>query len=44
MEEKKVEKWEGVFHFYVDFSAPSKLHEVSFGSFQIVNTTICTVH
>ena len=35
---------EGYFTFTLIFSVPSKLHEVSLGSFQIANSTFCTVY
>ena len=40
----KLKYREELFHFYLDFSAPSELHEVSLGSFQVENITLCTIH
>ena len=40
----KLKYREELFRFYLDFSAPSKLHEVSLGSFQVANITLCTIH
>ena len=40
----KLKYREELFRFYLDFSAPLKLHEVSLGSFQVANITLCTIH